>query len=229
MSSFADAEREPFTALLNSFNSDSLRNLFSELPEGNYSYTVSASTIASDSGKGDVQHVSYDFTVDNSLPEAPKTEIFSKDNKVYLRLKASDDKAMHGFVLYTANDFNNMLSYSDRLDVLIENNYISEDSYKMISSEFNGSSAEFVYDITQLYSSLLSLKSFAEKNDMNVPIPTKIFARSADAAFNLSFEVRVVLHGFIVLEPFQLLKQHIIEVCHFVLHVPLLRSHISHA
>ena len=197
VSSFADAEREPFTALLNSFNSDSLRNLFSELPEGNYSYTVSASTIASDSGKGDVQHVSYDFTVDNSLPEAPKTEIFSKDNKVYLRLKASDDKAMHGFVLYTANDFNNMLSYSDRLDVLIENNYISEDSYKMISSEFNGSSAEFVYDITQLYSSLLSLKSFAEKNDMNVPIPTKIFARSADAAFNLSspVECRTVVPG----------------------------------
>lgn len=197
VSSFADAEREPFTALLNSFNSDSLRNLFSELPEGKYTYTVSASTIASDSGKGDVQYVSYDFTVDNTQPEAPKTEIFSKDNKVYLRLKASDDKAMHGFVLYTANDFNNMLSYSDRLDVLMENNYINEDSYKMVSSEFSGSSAEFVYDITDLYVSLLSLKSYAEQNDMNVPIPTKIFARSADAAFNLSapVECRTVVPG----------------------------------
>ena len=186
VSSFAGSGHEPYVGLLNSFNSDSLSNLFSELSEGSYTYTVKASTIDSQGGSGDAQTMSYSFTVDNTAPEKPTAEIISDNDRVLLKLSAKDNNLMQGFVLYTADAYGSAMSYSDRLDALVENGYIHDTAYKLVSADINGKSAEFVYDITELYSSLLSLESYAESNGMNVPEPSKIFVRSADASFNLS-------------------------------------------
>ncbi len=186
VSSFAGSSQEPYLTLLNSFNPDSLSNLFPELQDGEYTYVVSAGTTGADGNMGRAQTVSYKFMVDNTAPEKPQAEIFSKNGKVLLKLSGSDNYAMQGFLIYTADNSGNTLSYCDRLDALIENDYIPADSYKLVSANVSGDKAEFVYDITWLYRSLLSLSCYAKTNNVNDPEPTKIFVRSVDNAFNLS-------------------------------------------
>lgn len=190
ISDFVSIDYEPYIGLLNSFNTDTLSNLFSELSDGSYQYTVTASTIDSNGSSGSKQSVSYPFTVDNIAPDAPSGEIYTKNSRLYLKLTSEDDRSVQGFILYTANNSNNnSLSYSDRLQELINAGYISEDAYKLISTRFENNSAEFIYDITDLYRSLKGLESYAKSNDMNVPVPTSIFAKAVDYSFNLSSPV----------------------------------------
>lgn len=190
ISNLAKIGTEPYVELINRFNTDNLQYLFSQLSEGTYKYTVNASAVDSTGGTGETKSLSYEFTVDNTAPEMPETEIYSENDRLYLKLTAKDNTAIQGFILYTAGMTDNTLNYSDRIDELIENEYISDDAYTLITSRFHDNSAEFVYDITYLYRDLMRLKTYAQSNNMNIPVPQTIFVKSVDSAFNLSDPVQ---------------------------------------
>lgn len=185
VSSFAGGN-EPYADLISTFNTDNLSNLFASLAEGTYVYQVSARTIGFEGGQGTLQTVEYTFVIDNTPPEQPETEIYTKDGRVYLKLQAKDTSGIQGFILYTAGMNGGTMNYSDRLDALMENEYIPKDAYELVSGNCSGESAEFVYDITNLYYALMGLTEYAGNNGMSVPVTTSIFVKSADAAFNLS-------------------------------------------
>ena len=181
---------EPFADLISTFNTDDLSNFFADLEEGEYSFDINAVTVPYSGKEGVLKTVSYKFTVDNTVPLVPETEVYSENGHCYLRISAEDKNGISGFILYTAVVSNNTVSYGDRLDELKEGGYIPADSYSLVSSTFSGSSTEFVYDITELYRSLVGLREFAEDEDISIPTAEKIFIKSADNAFNLSEPVQ---------------------------------------
>lgn len=187
MSSYV-GEHEAFKELLYNSNVDSLRNFFSSLGEGKYIYSVSANSIGTD-GSADVYDVvSYEFTVDNTIPKSVSSKTYVKDGKVYLELSASDNNAIQGFELYTAtyNYSKKSYDYADKICDLVSNGYISEDSYSLENVEFNDDgSATFLYDITNLSSQLTRLSIISE-NGNEVPSSLKIVYKAVDYAFNYS-------------------------------------------
>ena len=189
VSSYAGGN-EPYADLISTFNTDDLSNLFAGLSDGEYTYIVKASTIPYKDKNGIEQSVSYKFTVDNTVPSKPETEIFSRYGHSYLRLTASDKCGISGFILYAAGITNNTLSYSDRIDELQESGYISADACKLVSTSFSKEKTEFVYDITELYLSLNGLKEYAKDKNIGIPVAEKIYVKCVDNAFNLSDPVQ---------------------------------------
>lgn len=185
ISAFASASYRPYEMLLSSFNSDSLKNVFSSLSEGTYIYTVTASTISDENTVSYPQSLSFTIHIDNTVPTVDDAELFVQDGRLYLRLSGYDENGVSGFVLYTSTETNGGYHYADRIDNLIEDGYLSEESYKLISAEKDNGWLTCTYDITELNSQLTRLRAFSsstgERNS-----PQRIFFSAADYAFNLS-------------------------------------------
>lgn len=186
VSSFVSGGNDPYLGLLGSFNSDGLKNLFAELDEGEYTYTVTASSISSDGSAAAPQSLSYHFTVDNTAPTNTSDRVYTKNDRVYLELKAKDKNGIQGFLLYTANESNGKYTYSDRLSDLISDGYISADAYKLVKVQSDETSAIYTYDITELQHQLSRLGIYSSEAVSERPSSYKIFYRAADYAYNLS-------------------------------------------
>ena len=191
VSSFAGGTHEPYTSLLTSFNTDGLKNLFSDLDEGKYKYTVSAGTIGYDGSISESQSMSLNFTVDNTAPDKPSAKIYCTNNKVYLDVTSEDENGIQGFILYTASKSGDKHTYADRLEDLANDGYIDSDSYVLADYVMNETKSVFTYDITELYMQLKKLAYYAEENEIEQPLSTKMFIRAADNAFNLSVPLEV--------------------------------------
>ncbi len=191
VSSFASGGYEPYTGLLTAFNTDGLKNLFSDLDEGKYKYTVSAGTISYDGSISSPQTMSLDFTVDNTAPDKPSAKIYCTNNKVYLDVTSEDENGIQGFILYTASKSGEKHTYADRLDDLAADGYIDSNSYILADYVMNETKTVFTYDITDLYMQLKKLAYYARENEIGQPLATKIFIRAADNAFNLSMPLEV--------------------------------------
>lgn len=189
ISSFASGGYEAYTGLLRSFNSDGLKNLFSSIHDGKYTYTVSASAISSDGTPAPAQSVSYTFTADNTVPDKPTTKTYSKNGKVYLDVESADLNGIQGFILYTATKTGNKYTYSDKIDDLIESNLMDADSYTLISADMTDGTAKFTYDITYLYQQLKRVKTHADFSDNESLAERKLVVRAVDNAYNLSSPV----------------------------------------
>lgn len=187
VSSYVYSGSEAFESLL-SQNTDSLKNFFAQLDEGKYIYSISANTIGTDGNVDRNETVSYEFTVDNTSPKSSYSKTYAKDGKVYLELSATDNNAVQGFDLYTAtyNQLKDSYDYADRIDELMKEGYISENSYSLedvIKSE--DGSVTFIYDITNLSTQLTRLTTVSA-NNTEVPSPIKIVYKAVDYAFNRS-------------------------------------------
>ncbi len=188
MSSYISGKDEPFENIIFNNNLDSVKNFFASLTEGEYIYTVSAYSIGTYKNIDKSDSISYNFTVDNTAPKTTGSRTYIKDGKVYLELSATDNNAVQGFELYTAtyNRTNKSYDYSDKLDDLIINKYISEDSYSLESVEINDDgSTVFVYDITNLSSQLERLGTFSESRP-EAASQYKIVYKAVDCSFNYS-------------------------------------------
>lgn len=185
LSAYISNDTEPYLNLLKAVNSDDLKNLFSGLEEGIYSYTVSAQTMDSDGSFGETKTLSYTFRVDSAKPKAKTPVTYTKGGKIYLELSASDNGKVQGFLLNTAvRNPNNQYSYSDSLESLMKNNLISNDAYFLVNTEYaEDGSVIYTYDITKLSSQLLKLQSL---NTIEKLSETKIIVRAVDYAYNLS-------------------------------------------
>ncbi len=186
VSSFASGGYEPYAELLSSFNSDGLKNLFSSIAEGEYVYTVSARAIPAAGGKADTQSVSYPFTVDNTKPDKPVTRTYYENEKIYLETQSEDLNGVQGFILYTAAKSGDKYAYADKIDDLISSELMDEDSYSLVRTETEGNKTKFIYDITQLYTQLIKVKSHSDFTDNEMLDQTKIVVRAVDSAYNLS-------------------------------------------
>ncbi len=189
ISSFAGGGYEAYAELLSSFNADGLKNLFSEISEGEYMYTVSACAVPSDGETTHVQSVSYPFTVDNTVPDKPETRTYCEDDKIFLEVQSGDLNGIQGFILYTAVKSGNKCTYADKLDELIDGNYMDGDSYSLVRMEDDGESTKFIYDITELYNQLVKVKSHTDFADNEKLDQTKLVVRAVDNAYNLSVPV----------------------------------------
>lgn len=186
ISSFVSGGYKAYTGLLQSFNSDALKNLFSTLKEGKYTYVVSASAVTADVTSSGVQSVSYDFTVDNTPPSKPAANTYTKDGRIYLELSSSDVNGVQGFMLYTASGSNNQYHYGDKLDDLIGSSYMNDDSYILTNTEYHDNTATFTYDITYLYNQLKRVKLIAASINIDSLSELKLAVRAIDSAYNFS-------------------------------------------
>ena len=186
ISSFASGGYKAYTGLLQSFIADGLKNLFSTLKEGKYTYIVSASAVPYASSASPAQSVAYDFIVDNTVPSKPAANTYAKDGRIYLELSSSDANGIRGFTFYTASGGKNKYHYGDKLDDLIGSSYMNEDSYTLISKEYKDDTAVFTYDISYLYNQLKRVKLIAASINIDSLTELKIAVRAVDSAFNLS-------------------------------------------
>lgn len=187
ISSYTAGGYDPYAELLRSFNSDDLKNAFSSLKEGNYTYMVSASAVSANSGASTPQMVSYDIIADNTAPSRPSTKTYSDGTHVYLDVEATDKNGIQGFILYTAAFSGGRYTYSDKLDDLIAGNYMDADSYSLVNINETQTGATYTYDITRLYNQLRRVKTYAE-TEKNIGSFTemKLAVRAIDYAYNLS-------------------------------------------
>lgn len=188
LSAFISNDTEPYLNLLSTINTDDLKNLFSDLSEGSYTYTVSADTMGADGNVSSEKIMSYNFSVDNTKPVKTESKTYVKDGKVYLTLTAKDNQKIQGFLLNTAVRVGNSskYDYADSLDMLAENSMIDKDSYilKHIDVSENGE-VNYTYDVTKLYSQLLRVKARTEDYSGETSA-LKIVFRAVDYAYNLS-------------------------------------------
>ena len=184
VSAFAGGGYEPYIGLIAGFNTDGMKNFFTTLQDGKYYYTVSAS-VSTSKNNPDPQSVTTPVIVDNTAPSDTSSRTYSKDGRVYLELKAKDTNGVQGFILYTAVDNGGTMSYSDRLDDLIEGGYIRENCYSIVKSSFTENSACVTYDITDLYCELIRLQTRGGQESI-MASAEYIFFRAADYAYNLS-------------------------------------------
>lgn len=186
VSSFSSGGYEPYAELLSSFNSDGLKNLFSTIPEGEYLYTVSACALPTEGDTAEPQYVSYPFKVDNTVPDKPQTRTYYENGKIYLETQSYDINGIQGFVLYTAAKAGDRYTYTDKIDDLIRDEFMDEDSYSLVRTEYDGEKARFIYDITQLYTQLVRVKSHSDFTDNEKIDQSKLVVRAVDNAYNLS-------------------------------------------
>ena len=189
ISSFASGGNDPFAELAQSFNNDGLKNIFSTMQEGNYTYTVSASAVAGNTQSAQIQSVSYPFTVDNTPPSKIKTNVYSENNHIYLTAEAEDKNGVQGFIFYSVSVSGGKYKYADKIDDLIYSGYMDKNSYILISQKQTETSVTYTYDITDLYLQLHRVSYYA-KTELNEELSNqKIAVRAVDNAFNLSSPV----------------------------------------
>lgn len=187
VSSFVDCNSNAYDNLTDIEGADSLKTFFGSLSGGKYICTVSARTIGTDGNADKYDSVSYEFTVDDTVPKSSESKTYLKGGKIYLELSAEDNNAVQGFELYTAtyNRSKEKYDYADKIDTLIEDGYISDDSYSLEEIRYSeDGSAVFVYDITNLQSQLTRLSIMSHSN--TVPSSLKIVFKAVDYAFNYS-------------------------------------------
>ncbi len=168
--------------------SSALQKFFSSLPDGKYTYTVSASGMNSQGELLPAQTKSYDFVCDNKKPANVSGKTYTENGRIYLKLSARDENALMGFRLYAAtyNSDTHKYDYADPIDRLIETGYLSADAYSISSITTDSSGlVSFIYDITSLRSCLSHLSKYAGSYT-DMPSSLKIVYRAADYSFNLS-------------------------------------------
>ncbi len=178
---------------LDSQQQQKMENLFSSLADGEYEYVISARVMKSNNTLSDPYSVSFAFTEDNKAPVVQNAETFCKDGRLYLRLTAKDDNAMQGFDLYTVtyNAAADRYDYADSLYDLLNEGYVSEDSFALAEYELrDDGTAEFIYDITGLHDQLNAL-SIRTTTSVDKCSSVKIAYKAADMAWNLS-EARII-------------------------------------
>ena len=184
-SPFTDKENEPYTKLLERFNSDALKNLFAELEEGSYTLSVSASPVSVGSAAS-ANTISFDFRLDNTAPTSLYSKTYIKEGRIYLDLHAADVGGVQGFRLYTAITDGKSYKYADDLDSLIAQGYISADCISLVNSSADETTADYTYDITGLYHQLSRLSGFTSNDAPVHPLSGMIIYRAVDYAYNLS-------------------------------------------
>lgn len=182
-SPYTDANGEPYLWLLSGFNSDGLKNLFSDLDEGSYHIRLSARPIAA---KQSTAAIGYDFTVDNTPPSGLTSKTYIKEDRIYLDLHAADLNGIQGFLLCTATASGKKYSYADRLDKLQSQGYISEDCCKLVNVSADETTAQYTYDITDLYRQLMRLSGYTSSNAPLHAVSNMIVFRAVDYAYNIS-------------------------------------------
>lgn len=189
ISSFTGSGQDSFTGLAQSFNTDGLKNIFSSLKEGSYTYTVSASAVSANTPSSQTQSVTYPFKVDNTSPVKTKTTVYSEKDHIYLTAEAEDSNGVQGFIFYSVSVSGGKYKYADKIDDLIDNGYMDKNSYELVSIRQDGAVVKYTYDITNLCQQLHRVSNYA-RTELNEELSNlKIAVRSVDYAFNLSAPV----------------------------------------
>lgn len=186
-------ENTVYTDDLNIFRTDVLsaagviyqKNCFPQLKEGEYVYTITASS----SLKKEDTIISLPITVDKTAPQAVESEVYTENGHIYLTLSAEDNIAVQGFLMYAAvyDAKNDKYNYADCLQTLIQEKILSEDTiYLVKQSKDKDGVCSFTYDITQLKAALAVLSSYYREKCGIVCDTTKIVWAATDYAWNVS-------------------------------------------
>lgn len=182
-SPYTDANGEPYLWLLSSFNSDSLKNLFSTLDEGSYHVRFSARPVAARESSA---AIGYDFTLDNTAPSGLTSRTYVNEGRIYLDLHAADINGVQGFLIYTATSSGKKYSYADNLDKLQSQGYVSGDCCRLVNITADETTAQYTYDITDLYKQLMRLSGFTSSDAPMHAVSNMIVFRAVDYAYNIS-------------------------------------------
>ena len=167
-------------------DSGDIAEFFSNLPDGDYIYAVSARTVTADgSVSDDIYDIKYLFAMDSEKPVILSSKTYKIDDKTYLELTAKDNKYIKGFELYTAayNVNTRKYEYADRLDDLKNTGYLSEGAYELEEvTENEDGSVTHRYDITSLYSELVKLE-FMTRTSISPFSPLHIAYRAYDGTY----------------------------------------------
>lgn len=168
-------------------DSRDIAEFFSNLPDGEYIYTVTAKTMtAQGTLSSDIYKISYHFCMDSQKPDTLSSETYQKDDKIYLELTAKDNRHIGGFELYTAayNTGTKKYEYADKLEDLKNAGYLPENTCILegISENADGS-VTYTYDITNLYDELVKLQ-FMTRTSISSFSPLRIAYRAYDGAYN---------------------------------------------
>ena len=169
------------------YDSQDIAEFFSNLSDGEYTYTVQARTMtAQGTLSQDIYSISYPFCMDSEKPDMLASKTYRKDGKIYLELSAKDNRHIGGFELYTAayNSKNKKYEYADKLEDLKTAGYLPENAYifEGIEEKENGS-VIYTYDITNLYDELIKLQ-FMTRTSIAPFSPLRIAYRAYDGAYN---------------------------------------------
>lgn len=168
------------------YDSDGIAEFFSNLPDGEYIYSVSARTMNTNGKLSDeIYSMKYIFTMDSQKPVTVSSKTYQSDDKIYLELTAKDNKYLKGFELYTAvyNNKSKKYEYADRLDDLRNTGYLTENACipEDITENPDGS-VTHRYDITELYGELIKL-AFMTRTSISPFSPLHIAYRAYDGAY----------------------------------------------
>lgn len=168
-------------------DSQDIAEFFSNLPDGEYVYTVAARTMTENSTlSADVYSVAYPFCMDSQKPDMLSSRTYRKDGRIYLELTAKDNRCIGGFEIYTAayNSHTQKYEYSDKIDDLKNAGYLPENAciFEGVSEHAEGS-ATYLYDITDLYDELVKLQ-FMTRTSISPFSPLRIAYRAYDGAYN---------------------------------------------
>ena len=168
-------------------DSQDIAEFFSNLPDGEYVYTVTARTMTENGTlSGDIYSVTYHFCMDSQKPDMLSSRTYQKDGRIYLELTAKDNQCIRGFEIYTAayNSRTKKYEYSDKIDDLKNAGYLPENAciFEGISEHAEGS-ATYIYDITDLHDELVKLQ-FMTKTSVSPFSPLRIAYRAYDGAYN---------------------------------------------
>ena len=168
-------------------DSRDIAEFFSNLPDSEYIYTVTAKTMtAQGTLSGDIYSVTYPFCMDSQKPDMLSSRTYQKDGKIYLQLTAKDNRHINGFEIYTAayNSNTRKYEYADKLDDLKEAGYLPENAYTLTDiSEHSEGSVTYTYDITDLHDELIKLQ-FMTRTSISPFSPLRIAYRAYDGAYN---------------------------------------------
>ncbi|MGN0536654.1 MAG: S8 family serine peptidase [Acutalibacteraceae bacterium] len=161
------------------------KNNFPQLKEGKYTYTITADS----SLKSEDTVLTFPITVDKTVPQAVKSEVYAENGRIYLTLTAKDNTAVQGFLMYAAvyDAKNDKYNYADCLQTLIQEKIISEDAIRLVKQSKDGEGVfSFTYDITQLKAALTELSSYYREKCGIACDTTKIVWAATDYAWNIS-------------------------------------------
>ena len=185
-SSYRHRDAKPFEQLTD--RTKGLREAFSKLTAGRYTYELSARTKKADGTLSEPQYTSIVFELDNKAPTKISALTHTEGNRIILELQASDENGIYGFELYaTAYDKkNDKYDYIDNIREMINAGYISANSCVLIEETDNDDgSYVFRYDITDLQGELrkLSVNTTTWQNKVS---DQKIAYKAIDFSGNVS-------------------------------------------